>query len=49
VGADLYIKYGVNSTVILQNHTLADVSAVNFEFDPTGTHTAAAWNGDFVF
>ena len=48
-GADLYIKYGVNSTVILQNHTLADVNAANFEFDPTGTHTAAAWNGDFVF
>jgi Ca2+-binding RTX toxin-like protein len=48
-GADLYIKYGVNSTVILQNHTLADVNASNFEFDPTGTNTAAAWNGDFVF
>lgn len=48
-GADLYVKYGVNSTVILQNHTLADVNASNFEFDPTGTHTAAAWNGDFVF
>jgi Ca2+-binding RTX toxin-like protein len=48
-GADLYIKYGVNSTVILQNHTIADVNAANFEFDPTGSHTTAAWNGDFVF
>jgi Ca2+-binding RTX toxin-like protein len=48
-GADLYIKYGVNSTVILQNHTQADLVASNFEFDPTGTHSSAAWNGDFVF
>jgi Ca2+-binding RTX toxin-like protein len=47
-GADLYIKYGVNSTVILQNHTLADIDASNFIFDPTGTNTAAAWIGDFV-
>jgi Ca2+-binding RTX toxin-like protein len=47
-GADLSIKYGVNSTVILQNHTLADVNALNFQFDPTGTHTLPAWNGDFI-
>jgi hypothetical protein len=49
VGADLYIKYGVNSTVILQNHTLADVTSANFQFDPMGTQTSAIWNGDFVF
>ncbi len=47
-GDDLYIKYGVNGTVILEHHTIADVNAANFVFDPTGTLTAAAWNGDFV-
>ena len=47
-GADLYVKYGVNSTVILQNHTIADVDASNFQFDPAGTNTFAAWNGDFI-
>jgi Ca2+-binding RTX toxin-like protein len=48
-GADLYIKYGVNSTVILENHTLADVNAANFEFDSSGTHSLPIWNGDFLF
>jgi Ca2+-binding RTX toxin-like protein len=48
VGTDLYVKYGVNSTVILQNHTLADVNAGNFEFDPNGTQTLTAWSGDFI-
>jgi Ca2+-binding RTX toxin-like protein len=47
-GADLTIKYGVNSTVILENHTIADVSAANLVFDPSGAQTAAAWNGDYV-
>jgi Ca2+-binding RTX toxin-like protein len=47
-GADLYVRYGLNSTVILVNHTLADVQAANFEFDSTGQITLAAWNGDFI-
>ena len=47
-GADLYIKYGVNSTVILQNHTLADVQAGNFSFDSSGVDSLPAWNGDFI-
>ena len=47
-GNDLYVKYGVNSTVILQNHTLSDITAANIEFDYTGTQTLPAWNGDFV-
>jgi Ca2+-binding RTX toxin-like protein len=47
-GADLYIKYGVNSTVILQNHTVADVNASNFEFDSSGVQSLPAWNGDFI-
>jgi Ca2+-binding RTX toxin-like protein len=47
-GADLYVKYGVNSTVILQNHTQADVNASNFEFDPSGAHWLPAWNGDYI-
>jgi serralysin len=48
-GADLYIKYGLNSTVILQNHTMADLQAGNFEFDASGQTYAAAWNGEFIF
>jgi Ca2+-binding RTX toxin-like protein len=48
IGADLGIKYGVNSTVILLNHNMADVQAANFEFDSSGKTYAAAWNGYFV-
>ena len=47
-GADLYVKYGVNSTVILLNHTLADVDASNFSFDSSGVNSLPAWNGDFI-
>jgi Ca2+-binding RTX toxin-like protein len=47
-GADLTIKYGVNSTVVLLNHTLADVQAANFEFDSTDQTYAAIWDGYFV-
>jgi Ca2+-binding RTX toxin-like protein len=47
-GADLYVRYGVNSTVILVGHTLADVQADNFSFDSSGQATLAAWNGDFI-
>jgi hypothetical protein len=49
-GEDLYVRYGVNSTVILQGHTLADVDAANFTFDPTGQATASAYFADgFIF
>lgn len=48
IGADITIKYGVNSTVILQKHTLADVDASNFSFDPSGADSLPAWNGDFI-
>jgi Ca2+-binding RTX toxin-like protein len=48
-GADLYIRYGSNSTVILVGHTLADIDIANFTFDPTGALTANAYAGvDFV-
>ena len=48
-GADLYVRYGSNSTVILAGHTLAEVDATNFAFDPSGQQTLAAYNGDFLF
>jgi hypothetical protein len=48
-GADLYVRYGSNSTVILAGHTLADVDAANFAFDPGGAQTLATYNGDFLF
>ena len=48
VGADLNVRYGLNSTVVLQGHTLADVSADNFSFDSSGQTTAAAWQGDYI-
>lgn len=48
VGADLNVRYGYNSTVVLQNHTFADVNEANFSFDSSGQATAAAWNGDFI-
>ena len=47
-GADLHVKYGVNSTVILQNHVRADVDASNFSFDPGGSNSLPMWNGDFI-
>ena len=46
-GADLYVRYGSNATVILSDHTLADVTAANFQYDPTGAITQAAYAGDF--
>ncbi len=48
VGVNLNVKYGLNSTVVLLNHTIADVQEANFSFDPTGQATSAAWNGDFI-
>jgi Ca2+-binding RTX toxin-like protein len=48
IGNDLSIKYGVNSTVILLNHSVTEVNASNFEFDASGSHYLPAWNGDFI-
>ncbi len=45
VGANLQIRYGSNSTVILENHTAADVTAANFVFDPLATKYNAEWMG----
>jgi Ca2+-binding RTX toxin-like protein len=47
-GTDVSIRYGLNATVLLSNHTLADVQAANFQFDSAGTQTLAAWNGDYI-
>ena len=35
-GADLRVRYGSNSTVILEDTTMADVDTENFQFDPYG-------------
>jgi len=35
-GADLYIRYGANSTIILQDTTAGTIGADSFAFDPTG-------------
>ena len=35
-GSDLRVHYGSNSTVILENTTLADFDVSNFQFDPDG-------------
>jgi RTX calcium-binding nonapeptide repeat (4 copies) len=45
VGSSLQIRYGANSTVILENHTAADVTAANFFFDPLGTKYNSEWMG----
>ena len=36
-GADVYVRYGANATLILKNHVVAEVTAQSFVFDPTGT------------
>ncbi len=36
-GNDVYVRYGANSTIILENHQVAEISASNFIFDPTGS------------
>ena len=35
-GSDLRVRYGSNSTVILENTTSADIDIGNFQFDPGG-------------
>lgn len=37
IGDDARIRYGSNSTVILESTHLADIDAANFQFDPNGT------------
>jgi Ca2+-binding RTX toxin-like protein len=45
VGTNLQIRYGTNSTVILENHVAADVNAANIIFDPLATQYNAEWMG----
>ncbi len=45
-GEDLYVRYGSNSTVILQGVALAEINAENFSFDPAGNVTNAAYFAD---
>ena len=35
-GADVNVRYGANATLILKGHTVAEVTAETFVFDPTG-------------
>jgi len=44
-GADLRVRYGSNSTIILKDTVIADVDAGNFVFDPFSTTYADDWNG----
>jgi Ca2+-binding RTX toxin-like protein len=45
VGADLRVRYGVNSTVILENHVAADLNVTNLVFDPSGSNYNDEWTG----
>ena len=36
-GANVDVRYGANSTIILENHTVGEISAQNFVFDPAGS------------
>jgi len=44
-GADVWVRYGANATVILQNHTVAEVAASqqSFVFDPAGHDYGLLW------
>ncbi len=49
VGDDVRIRYGSNSTVVIEDHDVADIDAANIQFDPTGSLTATAYFGiDFI-
>ena len=37
VGADVTVRYGANSTITLEHHTVAEIKAENFVFDPSGS------------
>ncbi len=39
------VRYGYNSTIILEGVDVADINPANFEFDPTGTITAEEYYG----
>ena len=43
-GDDVRVRYGSNSTVILENTNLADIDMNNFQFDPNGEISAS----DFI-
>ncbi len=36
-GADVYVRYGANATLIIQNHAVAEITPDAFVFDPTGS------------
>ena len=37
VGANVTVRYGANSTITLENHTVAEIGAQSFAFDPSGS------------
>jgi len=44
-GDDVRVRYGSNSTVILENTQLADIDAYNFIFDPNSEFYENFWIG----
>ena len=44
-GNNVRIRYGSNSTIVLNDHIVADVDATNIQYDPTGTLTAHDYFG----
>lgn len=36
-GANVNVRYGANSTLILENHTVVEIKAESFVFDPSGS------------
>jgi Ca2+-binding RTX toxin-like protein len=44
-GADLRVRYGSNSTIILKDTLLSEVDASNFIFDPISLNWLDEWNG----
>jgi Ca2+-binding RTX toxin-like protein len=44
-GADLRVRYGSNSTIILKDTLRADVDAAHFVFDPQSSQFLDDWNG----
>ncbi len=44
-GDDVRVRYGSNSTIIVENTDLADINADNFVFDPDSEVYLDLWNG----
>jgi Ca2+-binding RTX toxin-like protein len=44
-GADLRVRYGANSTIILKDTLRSDVDASNFQFDPQSANWFDEWSG----